>query len=211
MHNTHAQTHARPSLPVSQIPNPAALLLYGLSLHDSAAALHHVKVTRRKQLRLLYNQSMISLCLPGRVNQGMTTFLLCIDVCWRNGNNVISPEHVSKRSYSVGNTSYNLEQKHNIKSPEKSFKKSSSQNVDYWGNIVGIWNQTVQNPETFEIWTLWMFFFKWFGFAKYRAKALVPTIQKTDHCKSGHFCSDFKWFRTKWLFVQISNGLASGF
>ena len=28
--------------------------------------------------------------------------------------------------------------------------------------------------------------------------AVVPIIHKLDHLKSGHFCSDFKWFLTKW-------------
>ena len=36
------------------------------------------------------------------------------------------------------------------------------------------------------------------------AIAIVPTIQKLDHSKSGHFCPDFNWFLTKWWpFVQI--------
>ena len=39
-------------------------------------------------------------------------------------------------------------------------------------------------------------------FSKGRATALdialVPTIQKPTHSKSGHFCLDFKWFPTKW-------------
>ena len=42
--------------------------------------------------------------------------------------------------------------------------------------------------------------------------AIVPTIWKPDHSKTGCFCPDFKWFLTKWRpFIQISNGWASGF
>ena len=42
--------------------------------------------------------------------------------------------------------------------------------------------------------------------------AMVPTIWKPDHSKSGHFCSDFNWFLTKWRpFVRIKNGWASRF
>ena len=46
------------------------------------------------------------------------------------------------------------------------------------------------------------------------AKAIVPTIWKLDHSKSGHFCQDFKWLLTKmaticldfkWLGFRISN------
>ena len=34
----------------------------------------------------------------------------------------------------------------------------------------------------------------------------------TNHSKPGHFCSDFKWFLTKWRpFVQTSNGWTSRF
>ena len=44
------------------------------------------------------------------------------------------------------------------------------------------------------------------------AMAIVSTIWKPDHSKSGRFCPDFKWLLTKrWPFVWISNGWASGF
>ena len=44
------------------------------------------------------------------------------------------------------------------------------------------------------------------------AIAMVPNIRKLNHYKSGGFCSDFKWFLTKWpSFVRISNGWDSEF
>ena len=49
------------------------------------------------------------------------------------------------------------------------------------------------------------------GQALAMAIAIVPTILKLDHAKSGHFCPDFKWFWTKWRpFVRISKGWAFG-
>ena len=75
---------------------------------------------------------------------------------------------------------------------------------------MGIWNLTIQNRETFEILT----FEGWIlnGRALATTIALVPTIQKSDHSKFGHFCLDFKWFLTKWQpFIWISNGWASRF
>ena len=42
--------------------------------------------------------------------------------------------------------------------------------------------------------------------------AVVPTIEKLEHSKSGYFCLDFKWFMSKWQpFVRILIGLASKF
>ena len=72
----------------------------------------------------------------------------------------------------------------------------------------GIWNLTIWNSDFFKV-----------GFQMVRlsnglvlAIAIVPTIRKPDHSKSGCFCPDFKWFLTKWRpFVRISNGWASGF
>ena len=44
------------------------------------------------------------------------------------------------------------------------------------------------------------------------AMAIVPTIRKTDHTESGHFCQGFKWFLTKWRpFAHIVNRWASRF
>ena len=49
----------------------------------------------------------------------------------------------------------------------------------------------IQNPDFLKI------RFQMVRFSKGRAvaKAMVPTIPKPDHSKSGHFCLDFKWFR----------------
>ena len=82
-------------------------------------------------------------------------------------------------------------------------------------NTMGIWNPTIWNPETFEIWK----HLKSRPFEGHISNsgslavaiALALTIRKPDHSKSGCFCPDFKWFLTKWLpFVRISNGRASG-
>ena len=50
----------------------------------------------------------------------------------------------------------------------------------------------------------WMSLFKWSCFQMVGI-ALVPTIWKLDHSKSGCFCSDIKWFLTKQLpFIRIN-------
>ena len=50
------------------------------------------------------------------------------------------------------------------------------------------------------------------GRASAMAIAIVPTIRKPEPSKSRHFCTDFKWFLTKWRpFVWISNGWAFRF
>ena len=52
----------------------------------------------------------------------------------------------------------------------------------------------------------------WFSKGRALAMAIVLTIWKRDLSKFGHFCTDFKWFLTKWWkFVWISNGWASRF
>ena len=55
----------------------------------------------------------------------------------------------------------------------------------------GIWNLTIQNLETFEIWTFSWSDFKGSGFSY---------CYGPNHSKSGHFCPDMtKW----WPFIQI--------
>ena len=86
----------------------------------------------------------------------------------------------------------------------------SCEMLHYSGDL----NPTIQNPETFEIMTFWKLDFKWSSFQKGQAipLAMVATIQKPDHLDYGRFSLHFKQSLTKWqLFVQISNGWASGF
>ena len=66
-----------------------------------------------------------------------------------------------------------------------------------------IWNLTIWNPETFEIQTFWRLGFQMVRFSNGRAVA-VPTIQKLDHLKLGHFS------RTSNGFWQ-NGGYLSGF
>ena len=71
-------------------------------------------------------------------------------------------------------------------------------------NILGFRykNSLISNGPFFksDIKTVW---FQMVRFSKRRVIAIVQTIQKPDHLKSGHFCSDFKCFLTKWQpFVQ---------
>ena len=70
-------------------------------------------------------------------------------------------------------------------------------------NTLGIWNATIQNPEMFEIQSFLRSDFKWSGFQRVwlKAKAMVPTIWKTD------FLSGFNHMKN-WLCVWIFNGFS---
>ena len=71
-------------------------------------------------------------------------------------------------------------------------------------NAVGIRNLTIQNPETFEIWTFKDYILNGPYFKGY---SVSP-----NHSKTKHFCPDFKWFMTKLrLFVWILKYWAARF
>ena len=73
---------------------------------------------------------------------------------------------------------------------------------------VGIWNPTIQNSESFEIWPFCRLYFKWS--ALQRVGLWLKLWSQVF--KIGQFCRDFQWFLKKWqLFVSILNGLDSGF
>ena len=76
---------------------------------------------------------------------------------------------------------------------------------DTFSILMGIWNLSIQNPETFEIRTFWRSDFKWSGFSY--GYIYSPNHWKTGPFKIWTFMTRFQWFLTKWWpYVRNSNG-----
>ena len=87
----------------------------------------------------------------------------------------------------------------------KSSFEEQAKSIIERSSTVGIWNPTIQNPETHEVQTFLRVGFQMLRFSNGRALAMaiaiVPTIQKPNHSKSGHF------FQISYGFWQNSSHL----